>query len=246
MQKQEKTETKQKILDIATELFSQKGFAATRVDEIAKAVGVNKALIYYYFPSKEALLDHLVDAFFEEITSIGLDFIRQSVVRLINTGKLDILPDRFHFTSANDMRLFCDDIQTYYTCLLDHLLARRSVLRIIMMESLTGGKHKKALYHFFEMTEQRAENPLYQTIYEADQDLTYTDDTILRKFFFALMPLFTFVAYFEDYQALTGKDETELKEGFLRSMMSMWLGFFDGQDIVMQPDISPFFPKLCP
>lgn len=238
MHKQEKPDTRGRILDVSTALFSQKGFASTRVDEIAKGAGVNKALIYYYFPGKEAILDHLVDTFFEEMTSIGLGFVRESIVRLIEMGRLDILPDRFHFASAEDMRLFCEDIRAYYTRMIDHLLDRRSVLRIIMMESLAGGKHQGALFRFFHLTEQRTDNPLYQTIYEADHDLAYTDDAILRKFFFSLMPLSTFVVYFAEYRALSGQDDASLKDGFLRALMSLWLGFFDGQDIVMQPDLS--------
>lgn len=242
MQKQEKTQSMARILDVATGLFSQKGFAATRVEEIARLAGVNKALIYYYFPSKEAILDHLVDAFFDDITALGLDFIRQSIVQLIEAGRLDILPDRFHFTAPEDLRGFCGDIQTYYGRLLDHLLACRSVLRIIMLESLSGDKHRDALFRFFAMAGQRADNPLYQAIYEADSDLTYGDDAILRKFFFSLMPLSAFIVYFDEYKALTGKDDAFLKESFLRGLMSTWLGFIDGQDLLMQPDLGTLLP----
>ena len=54
-QKRNAKKTKQKILTNAMQLFSQKGFNATTVDDIANSSGVNKALIYYYFKSKAAL-----------------------------------------------------------------------------------------------------------------------------------------------------------------------------------------------
>lgn len=48
------------VLDAALELFMEKGFAATRVDDIAKRAGLSKGTVYLYFPSKEAVLEGLV------------------------------------------------------------------------------------------------------------------------------------------------------------------------------------------
>ncbi|MGK9368637.1 TetR/AcrR family transcriptional regulator [Melioribacter sp. Ez-97] len=54
-----RAKTKQLIIDKALELFSEKGFAATTVEDIAKSAGISKGLIYNYFESKEAILDAL-------------------------------------------------------------------------------------------------------------------------------------------------------------------------------------------
>lgn len=48
------------VLDAALELFIEKGFAATRVEDIARRAGLSKGAVYLYFPSKEALLEGLV------------------------------------------------------------------------------------------------------------------------------------------------------------------------------------------
>jgi AcrR family transcriptional regulator len=48
------------LLDAALSLFVEKGFAATRAEEIAARVGVSKATIYVYFPSKQDLLKALI------------------------------------------------------------------------------------------------------------------------------------------------------------------------------------------
>jgi len=48
------------VLDAALDLFIDKGFAATRVEDIARAAGISKGAVYLYFPSKEALLEALV------------------------------------------------------------------------------------------------------------------------------------------------------------------------------------------
>jgi TetR/AcrR family transcriptional regulator len=48
-------ETRQRILDAAAREFAAKGLAGARTEAIAAAAGVNKALLYYYFASKDAL-----------------------------------------------------------------------------------------------------------------------------------------------------------------------------------------------
>lgn len=48
-------ETKARILDAALREFSAHGLAGARMDRIASAASVNKALLYYYFESKERL-----------------------------------------------------------------------------------------------------------------------------------------------------------------------------------------------
>ena len=48
------------VLDAALALFIEKGFAATRVEDIATRAGLSKGAVYLYFPSKEAILEGLV------------------------------------------------------------------------------------------------------------------------------------------------------------------------------------------
>jgi TetR/AcrR family transcriptional regulator len=49
------SETRARILDAALREFSALGMAGARMDQIAAAAGVNKALLYYHFDSKENL-----------------------------------------------------------------------------------------------------------------------------------------------------------------------------------------------
>jgi TetR/AcrR family transcriptional regulator len=48
------------LLDAALTLFVEKGFAATRVEEVAARAGVSKGTLFLYFPSKEELFKALV------------------------------------------------------------------------------------------------------------------------------------------------------------------------------------------
>ncbi len=51
----ENPETARRILAAAERIFAARGLAGARTDEIARAAHVNKAMLYYYFRSKERL-----------------------------------------------------------------------------------------------------------------------------------------------------------------------------------------------
>ncbi|AJT41603.1 TetR family transcriptional regulator [Psychromicrobium lacuslunae] len=53
--------TKQRLLEAATKEFAERGIAGARVDRIAAIAGSNKAQIYTYFGSKDALFDAVFD-----------------------------------------------------------------------------------------------------------------------------------------------------------------------------------------
>ena len=55
-------EARARILDAALKVFSADGLAGARTEQIAAAAGVNKALIFYYFESKEKLYLSAIEA----------------------------------------------------------------------------------------------------------------------------------------------------------------------------------------
>jgi len=61
--------TKDRVLDAALTSFGTRGFEATSLDAIAAELGVRKQTILYYFPSKDALLDGVIDASADELTA---------------------------------------------------------------------------------------------------------------------------------------------------------------------------------
>lgn len=50
----------QEILNSAMTVFAEKGFAAARMDDVARRAGVSKGTLYLYFPSKDELFKSLV------------------------------------------------------------------------------------------------------------------------------------------------------------------------------------------
>ena len=55
-------DTKQKILDEALRLFSERGYDAVSVGEIAQAVGVKAPSLYNHFPGKQAIFEAIVES----------------------------------------------------------------------------------------------------------------------------------------------------------------------------------------
>ncbi len=65
------TETKEKpteelILDAAMKVFTRKGFAAARMEEIAKEAGINRALLHYYHRDKQTMFNRIFESRFKE------------------------------------------------------------------------------------------------------------------------------------------------------------------------------------
>jgi AcrR family transcriptional regulator len=52
----EEVSTRERILDVALELFTKQGFDGTSLREIAEKLGVTKAALYYHFASKDDIL----------------------------------------------------------------------------------------------------------------------------------------------------------------------------------------------
>lgn len=49
--------TEEQILNAARRVFTRKGFAAARMEDIAQEAGINRALLHYYFRSKDKMFD---------------------------------------------------------------------------------------------------------------------------------------------------------------------------------------------
>lgn len=64
---QDSPQLRESILDAAEELFSTQGYSSTSVREIAETTGVNPAMIHYYFGSKPALLQLVMERTLEPL-----------------------------------------------------------------------------------------------------------------------------------------------------------------------------------
>ena len=78
---EQKEKRRREILSAALDLFIRKGYAATRIQDIAKAVGMSVGLLFHYFKSKEEL--------YEELVKIGISGTHEFVSENSNEEPLE-------------------------------------------------------------------------------------------------------------------------------------------------------------
>ena len=101
------------LLDAALSLFVEKGYAATKVEQVAARAGVSKGTLFLYFPSKEALF--------------------KAVVRADITARFAAWGDEFeHFQgSTTDMLRYC------YSSWWEHIGSTRAsgIIKLVFSEA---------------------------------------------------------------------------------------------------------------
>jgi len=83
------------IMGASKELFATKGYEKTSINDIVKKVGVAKGTFYYYFKSKEELLDRMIEMMWDHIVS-GM----KEVVKRDDIDEVQKLRE-FFMTAAN-------------------------------------------------------------------------------------------------------------------------------------------------
>lgn len=195
MTKRDSAETREKILRIAELVFAEKGFDGARVDDIAKRAGVNKALIYYYFNSKDEILNEL----FETLMADGGQ---------VQSESLNSFPD------LNREEVF----RQFFEMSLEFALKHRNLIKIALIESMkTDSKHSDLLKRCAAIIDAEVEH--IRRVYESKGlDFTYTKkDFAAMEFFMGIMPIFNYAVYFDRLMELYEMSEAELKEQFIEA-----------------------------
>lgn len=76
-----RTGTKEKILKVASSLFSNNGYKATSVRKIAAEVGIRESALYNHFKNKEAIFLEIVQSLFSSPFSLSSDDIKELSTR---------------------------------------------------------------------------------------------------------------------------------------------------------------------
>lgn len=84
--------TKQDILSVALDLFSQKGYSAVSIRDICKRVGIKESTAYYHFKNKQDIFDTLQHEFLQIA-----DHYTSSLTHLMHGGSGEITLDQSFF-----------------------------------------------------------------------------------------------------------------------------------------------------
>ncbi|MBN1696910.1 MAG: TetR/AcrR family transcriptional regulator [Spirochaetales bacterium] len=182
-----KEESKNRILTAAMRLFAEKGYDGACMDEIARKAKVNKALIYYYFKSKKAVLNELFSTFFRESTELLLRFIERG---------------GFKENAEENKRLFDAEYSTY-------LETNRDILKILVAESLKSNIRDVPLFKLVDVG-GNVDDEKINKIKERVNIPHYTQQQMyVTEFFTGVIPFVCYIVFKEkwcDYFHITKEE----------------------------------------
>jgi AcrR family transcriptional regulator len=123
------SETRQRIQDVARELFTEKGVQRTSLQDIATRLGITKPALYYHFSSREDLVRSILQPLIDEGESFVAEHERKrgsarATPRELLEGYFD-----FHFRHRADLVLVVEELTTLADLgLIDAMLAWRERL----------------------------------------------------------------------------------------------------------------------
>lgn len=149
MQREKQTSvTAQGILTAAAGIFAERGFEGARVDDIARAAGVNKATLYYQIGDKEALyhavLDRVLGQTVEEIAqALGdIDDCEERIRRFIRIMGRNVGVMRY--TAPIMLREVADGGRNIPDALLPYMAQFLNLLNGALAEGQRQGRFRQA------------------------------------------------------------------------------------------------------
>src|SRR5690349_6968646 len=149
-----KAERREAILSAALDEFSAQGYAATRLDDVAKRAGVAKGTLYLYFHSKEALFQELVRTMLTPVVG-SIEALRDADVpiRVLADRMVDLFVDEIFGTRRREViRLMIADgrrfpklAEFYYREVLSRILV---AMRALLARAAARGEIPDALAKF--------------------------------------------------------------------------------------------------
>lgn len=195
MNKRDPVETKARILSTAERLFSEVGFDKARVDDIAKEAGVNKALIYYYFESKDEILETLFSSLVEDAKRMLVESVEKTS---------DVLNE--------------DNYKALFDVYIRFIMEKRKILKVAIAESV---KESSSISVVMELGNLII-NAEVESIRKACElkGLDYPEDKkemLVMEFFTGLMPFICFALFEDQWESYYHISEKELCEYFYKA-----------------------------
>ena len=173
-------ETREAILRAAEHLFAEQGLAGARTDAIAAAAGVNKALIYYYFKSKDALYLAIVEEHLKDFS--------QRALALLSSGEC-VRDKLLHYVSMH----------------FDFIAARPDYPRLLQRFMMAGERpFLQVRRKYFAPVAQKLQAVISQgarngELYASDSAHTAISLVALTVFYFSAAPVLKVVGFEDPY-----------------------------------------------
>ncbi|MCG8516118.1 MAG: TetR/AcrR family transcriptional regulator [Halanaerobiales bacterium] len=182
-----KISTKDRILAVSENLFAEKGFDSTGIDEIASNVGIAKSVIYYHFKNKEDILKTL----FEKYLGQGFELKKDKIDEIVIND------------NVNYKKIFSET--------LNRAELWRNFSRILFMESMKKTDPENNL--LFKLWERNME--FLYVVYKDklnDQAISKKKELLTKSFFMLGLPWIGFQVFVASWSEFVDIEEEELNK----------------------------------
>ena len=198
------SETKQKILNKALELYNHHGVSNVSIRQLAKDIGISHSNLIYHFPSQEEIILGLHDLLLQKAVQLNNDLIQndsplKSLYETTRTGFSVVYDFRFFF---NELQYICN---TYPR--VKEVLKKVEQVRSVMYKNVIKEMIAKGLLRSEELENEFDDLIVRIKIY-SDHWLEsssiydeYTKEKKIDKYSYLLMQ------FFYPYLTIKGKDE---------------------------------------
>lgn len=128
-------ERRAEIVECARRLFAERGFTATKISAIVRELGVSQGVFYYYFESKESVVEAIVEAHIVALETKGREIIARADMDPLE--KLEALADlQWHQNRADAAGIHAIKGVDIHERLLSAMITRY----VPLMQEAWGGK----------------------------------------------------------------------------------------------------------
>jgi len=141
-------ETRAGIMKAAAGIFAESGLAGARTDAIAEAAGVNKALLYYYFKSKESLYQAVLEDHASAFNKIALEMLNSSegparaILLKYVSMHFDFMSSRLRFAPLYH-QMMSSDGKMLKTLVTKYIVPRTEALKRVLERGMRDGEFRQ-------------------------------------------------------------------------------------------------------
>lgn len=218
-------QSRAQILSAAQRLFAANGFGGTGVDAVARAAGINKATIYYYFPSKQAILDCLIEEFLQHFMETALSMLENKDTFALFSQSISTSADVIRINDALSMQRMLGFLDGWLDNLLNIFTEKRDILRIMFAESIKDGENQQLLFRLSDMISS-IPNEYQRRL----SDLGFPQlnlETVVLKFFGGILPIAYYAICSDAWAAHYSTTTQALKQGLCSLFHIELLGYYE-------------------
>jgi AcrR family transcriptional regulator len=142
---------RREILVAARDLFVKKGYDHTSVNDILKIVGIAKGTFYYYFASKQEVLEAIIVDIVEEGARRAENILKDKSIPLVRRIMMAIMAQAPEFEGSDEIK---EEVHRVENTKLERLYLREMLKRmtLVLQDSLTEGV-EQGIFHMEYPTE---------------------------------------------------------------------------------------------